>query len=119
LDQRLVLGKPGGGLGEESFLGEEIDDRMGKFRLRIGPLKSDPFHSLLPGSVDHQRLAFLTKFYLLDVFEYDIELILAEKEAETASLGGSQWSRLGLDTWVFSLDHLGEVKATFPPQGAP
>lgn len=118
-DQRLVLGKAGSGLGEESFLGEEIDDRMGKFRLRIGPLKSDPFHSLLPGSVDHQRLAFLTRFYLLDVLEYDIELILAEKEAETISLGGSQWSRLGLDTWVFSLDHLAEVKATFPPQGAP
>jgi len=118
-DQRLVLGKAGSGLGEESFLGEEIDDRMGKFRLRIGPLKSDPFHCLLPGSPDHQRLAFLTKFYILDAFEYDIELILAEKEAETLCLGGSQWSSLGLDTWIFSLDHLNEVGAIFPPQGAP
>lgn len=116
LDQRLHLGKPGNGLGEESFLGEEIDDRMGKFRLRIGPLKSDPFHRLLPGSPDHQRLAFLTKFYLLDVYEFDIELILAEKEAKTVSLGGSEWSRLGLDTWVFSLDHLPEVRTIFPPQ---
>lgn len=115
-DQRLHLGKSGCRLGEESFLGEEIDDRMGKFRLRIGPLKSDSFRSLLPGSPDHQKLALLTKFYLLDVFEFDIELILAEKEAKTVSLGGSEWSRLGLDTWVFSLDHLDEVKATFPPQ---
>lgn len=117
-DQRLHLGKPGSVLGEESFIGEEIDDRMGKFQLRIGPLKSDAFHRLLPGSPDHQRLAFLTKFYLLDVFEFDIELILAEKEAKTVSLGGAEWSRLGLDTWVFSLDHLDEVKATFPPQYA-
>ncbi len=116
-DQRFILGKAGSGLGEESFLGEEIDDRMGKFRLRIGPLQSGPFHALLPGSPDHHRLAFLTKFYLLDVFEYDIELILAEREAETACLGGSQWSRLGLDTWAFSLDHLSEVEAIFPPQG--
>jgi len=115
-DQRLLLGPPGNSLGEDSFLGEEIDDRMGKFRLRIGPLKSDSFHALLPGSPDHQRFAFLTKFYLLDVFEYDVELILAEKEAETVSLGGSQWSRLGLDTWVFSLSHLAEAKTIFPPQ---
>lgn len=115
-DQRLLLGPPGNALGENSFLGEEIDDRMGKFRLRIGPLKSDPFHGLLPGRPDHQKLTFLTKFYLLDVLEYDIELILAEKEAETVSLGVSQWSRLGLDTWVFSLDRLAEAKTIFPPQ---
>jgi len=115
-DQRLLIGMSGSKLGEDSFLGEEMDDRMGKFRLRIGPLKSEPFHALLPGSPDHQRLNFLTRFYLLDVFEYDVELILAEKEAETVSLGGSQWSRLGLDTWVFSLDHLSEVRTIFIPQ---
>ncbi len=115
-DQRLLMGISGRVLGESCFLGEEIDDRMGKFRLRIGPLKSNPFHRLLPGSIEHQRLNFLTKFYLLDVFEYDIELVLAEREAKTVSLGGSEWSRLGLDTWVFSLDHLAEVKTIFPPQ---
>lgn len=116
LDQRLHLGKSGCRLGEESFLGEEIDDRMGKFRLQIGPLNSNSFHRLLPGSPDHHKLAFLTKFYLLDRFEFDIELVLAEREAKTVSLGGSHWSRLGLDTWVFSLDQLDEVKAVFPPQ---
>ncbi len=115
LDQRLNLGKSGGRLGVDSFIGEEMDDRMGKFRIQIGPLKSETFHQFLPGNLDHHRLAFLTTFYLLDVFEYDIELILAEQEAKTVSLGESQWSRLGLDTWVFSHDHLDEVKAIFPP----
>jgi len=115
-DQRLLTGTAGNSLGEDSFLGEEIEDRMGKFRLRIGPLQSGPFHSLLPGSPDHERVAFLTKFYLLDVLEFDIELILKQREAETACLGGSQWSRLGLDTWVFSLGHLDEVGVIFPPQ---
>jgi len=115
-DQRLYLGLSGSFLGEDSFLGEGIDDRMGKFRLQIGPLRSEPFHSLLPGNPNHRRLAFLTKFYLLDPLEYDLELILKEREAETVCLGTSMWSRLGLDTWIFSVDHLGEVKATFPPQ---
>lgn len=115
LDQRLHLGKSGCRLGEESFLGEEMDDRMGKFRLQIGPLKSDAFHQLLPGNLQHQRLCFLTKFYLLDPFEYDIELRLAEKEAKVATLGGAEWSCLGLDTWIFSSEHLEEVHTIFPP----
>lgn len=115
LDQRFYLGKSGCRLGEESFLGEEMDDRMGKFRIQIGPLKSETFHQFLPGSPDHQKLAFLTKFYLLDAFEFDVELNLAKKEAKTVSLGESHWSRLGLDTWIFSHDHLEEVKAIFPP----
>jgi type VI secretion system protein ImpH len=117
-DQRLHLGASGNSLGENSFLGEEIDDRMGKFHLQIGPLQSEQFHSLLPGNPSHQRLAFLTKFYLTDPLEYDLELILAEKEGKTVCLGTPMWSRLGWDTWTFSTEYIGEVKATLPPQGA-
>jgi type VI secretion system protein ImpH len=115
-DQRLHLGDSGNALGENSFLGEEIDDRMGKFRLQIGPLKSEPFHSLLPGNPNHKRFAILTKFYVMDPLEYDLELILAEKEAKTVCLGAPMWSRLGWDTWTFSTDYIGEVRTTLPPE---
>lgn len=116
LDQRCYLGKSGCRLGQESYLGEEIEDRMGKFRLRLGPLNSEAYHRLLPGAPDHQTLVFLTRFYLLDPFEFDIELILAEGEARTVSLGGEHWSSLGLDTWLFSHERLGEERALFQPQ---
>ncbi|MCX8117638.1 MAG: type VI secretion system baseplate subunit TssG [Desulfobacterota bacterium] len=116
LDQRCSLGISGCRLGQESYLGEEIEDRMGKFRLSIGPLSSEPYHRLLPGTPDHRRLIFLTRFYLLDAFEFDIELILAAGEARTTSLGGSRWSLLGLDTWLFSHETLGEGRAIFRPQ---
>jgi type VI secretion system protein ImpH len=115
-DQRFYLGASGSCLGKDSFLGEEIDDRMGKFCLRVGPLKSESFHSLLPQNPNHQRLVFLTQFYINEPLEYDLELILAEEEAGPIRLGGPMWSRLGWDTWTFSTDHLGEVRATFPPQ---
>jgi len=115
-DQRLFIGTSGCSLGENSFLGEEIDDRMGKFRLQIGPLKSTEFHSLLPGNPNHHWLSLLTEFYLKDPLEYDLELILKEREAETICLGGPMWSKLGWDTWTFSTKYIGEVKAALPPE---
>jgi type VI secretion system protein ImpH len=116
MDQRLCLGTAANRLGEESVLGEEIDDRMGKFRLRIGPLDVGRFHALLPGGPEHGRLADLTRFYLKDPLEFDIELRLAEGEVRTACLGGPKWATLGRDTWTFAADRLQtEVKAVFPP----
>lgn len=115
-DQRFRLGISGNVLGVDSFLGEEILDRTGKFRLKIGPLGIEKFQSLLRGSRDHRRLAFLTGFYLTDRLEYDIELTLAEGEAGPIHLGAPKWSRLGLDTWIFTADKLGEVTVAFPPE---
>ena len=115
-DQRLYLGISGNYIGEDCVLGEEITDRMGKFRIKLGPVEGKQFNSLLRGSPDHKRLAFLTKFYLADQLEFDIELILAEKEVETACLGAARWSRLGLDTWTFTGDFQGDIRTVVPPQ---
>jgi len=115
-DQRAVLGESGHRLGEDCFLGNEIDDRMGKFRLRIGPLDADRFDSLLPGKPAHRRVAAMIGLYLTDPLEYDFELVLSRGEARTACLGAERWSALGLDTWSFSGGTLSEVGVTFPPQ---
>lgn len=114
-DQRLFLGSSGHCLGQDSYLGEEIEDRMGKFRLRIGPLNSRQFQGLLPGRGECEKLAFLTRFYVTDPLEYDAELVLAEGKTQCACLGAPEWSRLGLDTWSFSTEALGEVSARFYP----
>jgi type VI secretion system protein ImpH len=115
-DQRLCLGQAGSRLGIDSVLGEEIEDRMGKIRLRVGPLDLATFQGLLPGSPDHDRLAMLTRLYLQDPLDYDAELVLARGQARTARLGESTLSRLGLDTWVFSGGHIGETRVAFPLQ---
>jgi type VI secretion system protein ImpH len=115
-DQRLCLGQAGSRLGIDSVLGEEIEDRMGKIRLRVGPVDLATFQGLLPGSPDHDRLAMLTRLYLQDPLDYDAELVLARGQARTARLGESTLSRLGLDTWVFSGGHIGETIVAFPLQ---
>lgn len=115
-DQRMLLGVSGVSLGEDSFVGEEIEDRMGAFRIRVGPLNQDQFHALLPGNDSYDKLSFLTRFYLTEPLEYDLELIASGAEVRTVCLGASRCSRLGLDTWIFSGDYCGEARAVFHPE---
>lgn len=102
LEQRSILGKNGCSLGVDMYLGEEIPDRMGKFILRIGPLRATDFQALLPGNSVFERLIFLTKLYVSEPLEFEIELILGKGETRPTCLGSSQWSRLGLDTWIYA-----------------
>jgi type VI secretion system protein ImpH len=114
-DQRLALGGPKARLGDDAVVGEEIEDRMGKFRVRLGPLTGDQFQSLLPDQAGHQHLVFLTRFYLNDPLEFDLELLVDAGEIQTASLGALSWSRLGWDSWIFSGEIGGLVNARLAP----
>lgn len=113
-NQLVQLGGNVGVLGYDTVIGTQIEDRMGKFRLQIGPVTLDDFNSLLPGNPGCKKLAAITQFYKVDPLECDVELILAKDECRTACLGSPQMSRLGLDTWVFSSETIGEVSAVFP-----
>jgi type VI secretion system protein ImpH len=115
-DQRLSLGGSESVLGRDSYIGEEIEDRMGKFRLLLGPVNRDQFQSLLPGGKGYSTLLRLTRLYVTDALEYDIELTLAQGQAKSACLGMPEWSRLGWDTWVFSGELREEVRTSFQPQ---
>ena len=116
MDQRSFLGTSGSSLGDTIFLGEEIDDRMGKFRLQIGPINREEFQGLLPGQDNYRKLTFFIDLFLIEHLEYDFELILFEDEVRPTRLGSPEWSRLGLDTWIFSGDKMGETRAVFQPE---
>jgi len=102
VDQRLCVGVTGSRLGVDAYLGDEIEDRMGSFRISIGPLHENQFHSLLPGRRGFEKLNSLIHFYLTDPLEYDIETTLIKEELEHTCLGSAMWSSLGLDTWVYT-----------------
>lgn len=114
-DQRFVMGNAVGTLGVDAFVGEQIDDRMGKFSIQIGPMNAKTFMKYFPGNPEYDWLVLLTRLYILEPMLFDIELILAEGEAQHISLGSSAWSRLGMDTWIFSGDRMGEARVTFDP----
>jgi len=115
-DQRCCIGAGASLLGESAFIGEELLDRTGKFRLMIGPVTGKSFLELLPGNEKHRLLTFLTDFYLAAPLEYDLEIRIEAGEVETSCLGGPQWAHLGWNTWVFSQQYREETTVIFQPQ---
>ena len=113
--QTLRLGVSACRLGDDTYLGDELPDRMGKFRIRLGPLTAADFKRFSPGTEEFKRLVFLTDLYFVEPLEYDVELILAGREAKTVCLGDPERASLGVDTWIFSTHELGEVRTIFSP----
>ena len=116
-DQLLRLGLSGGMLGYDCLLGRELDDRMGKFRIEVGPLSAEDYRSFFPGSESYDKLVMLTDIYLQDPLEYEIEVSMLEQQAQTVCLGGSRWAQLGMDTWLYAGSDIGSTKSTFYPAG--
>lgn len=114
-DQRLALGSSRHGLGENCVLGQEIEDRMGKFKIQVGPLDKTGFQRFYPGAEAYSRISFLTEMYIMESLSYDLEVILAEGEAQTACLGDPERSKIGLNTWIFSSDRIEEVRKVYRP----
>jgi type VI secretion system protein ImpH len=112
-DQKLRLGVPSSRLGNNSILGEEVSDRMGKFRVQIGPLGKNEFQDFYPGSEINNKVRLLMKMYVPGSLEYDMEVILAEGQAQTACLGDHARSELGLNSWIFSGDRIGELRTIY------
>jgi type VI secretion system protein ImpH len=103
-DQLCLLGVSGNSLGMDSYVGQTVKDRMGKFRIRIGPVNGMAFHDWLPDTARFQKLGMLIRIYLGQPLEWDLEMILGDGEAGTTRLGEGNWSRLGWNTWIFSGD---------------
>lgn len=110
-EQRFVLGLSGNQLGENAYMGSEISDRRGKFRVRVGPLNSGEFDRFLPDKLEFQTLKNLVRFYLDQPLVWDVEAVLSPDEAVTTHLGESSWSRLGWNTWIFSKGRMPEDTA--------
>ena len=108
-DQWCFLGLSGASLGVDSYLGQEMADRMGAFRIVIGPVGGDTFRSLLPDTKRFSLIAELVDLYLDQPLEWDLELILSGGEVRTVCLGGPRWAHLGWDTWVFSGETLADA----------
>lgn len=114
MDQRCYLGVQGYTLGDDAYVGQEIEDRLGRFRLVVGPMDEEKYHSCLPGSANNKWIAELVGLYVLQPLECELELVMLPDDAQTARLGGDKWSQLGYDTWVFSTPKIDEARARFP-----
>ena len=113
-DQRMILGERGCTLGEDCWLGERIQDRMGKIVIEVDDLSADKFHDLLPGETLYDQVESLTGFYLVDPVDHDLRLTVRPEEVQPVQPGAERWSRLGYDTWLFSGKLAGEAVVELP-----
>lgn len=114
-DQVCCLGK-NITLGMSSNLGNEVTHKTGAFRIVIGPVSDSLYRRFIPGEEDYTLLTTLTRLYLNQPLDYDVELIMDKSEKpKTVCLGFETFSRLGLDTWVFSDQGPDEFRTRFYP----
>jgi type VI secretion system protein ImpH len=89
------LGKRNCALGRTLTIGGQVRDMGGKFRVVVGPLALPDFFRFLPVSTDYAALINLTRFYVPDRLDFDIELKLLAKEAPPLCLSSESPLCLG------------------------
>jgi predicted component of type VI protein secretion system len=92
--------------GSNAFIaGTRVPDRMGAFRVHLGPMALDPFARFLPNQPSHRTLIQLGRLVSPFGTEFDLDLKLVAEEVPdwnlTAAEGGSL-GRLGWTTWAQS-----------------
>jgi len=109
IDQRASIGRYGCSLGETAVLGKEIQDRCGKFQIRIGPIDGETFNAALRDDGLVAQVGRICTYFLVQPLECELILVLAPEVVQPATLGGSDWSRLmgfnefatlGKDLWL-------------------
>jgi type VI secretion system protein ImpH len=74
------LGKQNNQLGKSAIAGTSIWDQQSKFRLRIGPLSFAQFNEFLPEGAANRSLRSIVKFVVGLEFDFDIQLLLLERQ---------------------------------------
>jgi type VI secretion system protein ImpH len=99
-DQRQVLGRANGVLGEDCTLGARFYDRGGKFRLHIGPVDFATYCDFLPSGKSHDTVRELIKLGLRDPLEFDVQVSVMASERPDFELSGMSPCRLGWSSWL-------------------
>lgn len=99
IPSRSALGDDEFQLGTQATIGEQVYDRSGKFRLRLGPMGVEQYLALLPGGEDVPPLQTLVRLYVPDYLDFDVELQIRSEDLPTTQLGEAG-SRLGYTTSV-------------------
>ncbi|ASP35443.1 type VI secretion system baseplate subunit TssG [Labrenzia sp. VG12] len=96
-ESRMELGIENTLLGGDMVLGEQVEDDLGKFRLRIGPAPYDTLQNFLPGGANHGVLVDLLAMIVRDPIDWDLEFSYQQETIEAGQLGSA---RLGNNLWL-------------------
>ena len=109
VEQRARLAKQAPALGDNCALGERVEDRTGKMRVRVGPMPAEEYGRFFLKPARMRFIRFLVRYYLVQPLECDLVLMVQPESIESTTLGGNDWSKmlgvtewasLGQDTWL-------------------
>ena len=75
-------------------------DRAGKFRVIVGPVGWERFQRFLPDGDEFATLVALTRLFVTDPLQFDVEVRLKGEEVPDLRLGGEKPYRVGWTTWI-------------------
>ena len=89
-------------LGENSFLGDQVWNQQGRFRIRVGPLSLDSFLDFLPDGRAMAKLVQLTRLLAGQAMAFDVQVFLRASEVPYCRLDdeGIDAPRLGEMAWL-------------------
>lgn len=130
VDQRLYLKAPRRtaprrgdaltGLGRDTCVGTTRVDSSSTFRVALGPMDFPEFRRFLPGEPDFDSLAALTRLYVQEPLDFDVELQLRPSQRPAQRLAPMDGLRLGQTSWLAPTDaHPGVTRLRVPPPGGP
>lgn len=99
-EQRTRLGTAASRLGESICLGEKARDRMGGFRVVIGPLDREAYRRFLPDERVLGKLVKLVRLFVSDPLDFDVELVLRREDVPPLKLSAEADQPLGQMTWI-------------------
>lgn len=104
LDEEHVcrLGERSCRLGVDTTVGSRIQDRMGRFRVVVGPVDIETYRSFLPGSDNMTALSSLARLASGGWHTFEVDLILRGEDTPRISVSLGERGELGRTAGFFS-----------------
>ncbi len=87
-------------LGVSAVLWERVWDPQARFRVNIGPLTYQQFIDFLPGAPAYVHVVELTRFFVGEDVNFEIQPVLKREEVPWCVLGRDPSVRLGWSMWL-------------------
>ena len=87
-------------LGQDSMVGAAVYSVQDKFRIQLDVNSLAQFEDFLPKGRHFEKIVDLIFFYLGDILEYELQLLIPTLETRPTTLG--KFGRLGWTTWMGS-----------------
>ena len=87
-------------LGQDSMVGAAVYSVQDKFRIRLDVKTLPQFEEFLPKGRHFEKIVDLVYFYLGDILEYELQLLIPTAETQPTALGS--FGRLGWTSWMGS-----------------